>query len=61
MYEASLVAQHKESASNAGDSCSMPGLGRSTGGEGMGPHSSILACRIPWTEEPWAIGMTKAT
>ena len=20
--------------------------------EGMGTHSSILACRIPWTEEP---------
>ena len=27
--------------------------------EGMAPHSSILACRIPWTEEPgglWLIG-----
>ena len=20
--------------------------------EGMEPHSSVLACRIPWTEEP---------
>ena len=20
--------------------------------EGMAPHSSILACKIPWTEEP---------
>ena len=22
--------------------------------EGMASHSSIHACRIPWTEEPWA-------
>ena len=28
-----------------------PGLGRSPGG-GMATHSSILAWRIPWTEEP---------
>ena len=27
------------------------GLGRSPG-EGMATHSSILAWRIPWTEEP---------
>ena len=61
MYEASLVAQRKESASNAGDLGSIPGLGISTGGEGMGTHSSILAFRIPRTEEPWAIVMIKAT
>ena len=30
---------------------SIPGLGRSPGG-GMAAHSKILACRIPWTEEP---------
>ena len=24
--------------------------------EGMATHSSILAWRIPWTEEPWATG-----
>jgi len=27
--------------------------------EGMATHSSVLACRIPWTEEPgrlWSIG-----
>ena len=29
----------------------IPGLGRSTGG-GTATHSSILAWRIPWTEEP---------
>ena len=36
---------------NAGDLGSIPGLRRSTG-EGNGNHSSILAWRIPWTEEP---------
>ena len=41
----------KESASNAGDLGSVPGSGRSSG-EGMANHSSILAWRIPWTEEP---------
>ena len=43
----------KESACNAGDPGSVPGLGRSSGWEkGMATHSSILAWRIPWTEEP---------
>ena len=41
----------KESACNVGDQDSIPGLRRSTG-EGMATHSSILAWRIPWTEEP---------
>ena len=41
----------KESACNAGDRGSIPGSGRSPG-EGMATHSSILAWRIPWTEEP---------
>ena len=40
----------KEFACNAGDLGSIPGLGRSPGG-GHGNHSSILAWRIPWTEE----------
>ena len=39
------------SAYNAGDLGSIPGLGRSPG-EGMVTHSSSLAWRIPWTEEP---------
>ena len=41
----------KESACHAGDPSSIPGLGRSPG-EGMATHSSILAQRLPWTEEP---------
>ena len=44
----------KETAYNAGDIRDMgstPGLGRSLE-EGMATHSSILAQRIPWTEEP---------
>ena len=37
----------------AGDVGSIPGLGISPGeGNGNLTHSSILACRIPWTEEP---------
>ena len=41
----------KESAYTAGDLGLIPGLGRSPG-VGHGTHSSTLACRIPWTEEP---------
>ena len=50
---ASLVAQTsgKESTRNAGDLGSIPGSGRSPGG-GNGNPSSVLAWRIPGTEEP---------
>ena len=41
----------KASACNAGDLVSIPGSGRSLETE-MATHSSILAWRIPWTEEP---------
>ena len=41
----------EESACNAGDLGSIPGSGRSPG-EGMATHSSILAWKIPWTEDP---------
>ena len=41
----------EESACNARDPGLIPGLGRSPG-EGMATHSSILAWRIPQTEEP---------
>ena len=44
----------QESACNArdpGNTGSIPGLGRSPG-EGMETHSSILAWKMPWTEEP---------
>ena len=40
----------KNPPANAGDAGSIPGLGRSPGG-GNGIRSSILAERIPWTEE----------
>ena len=40
----------KKSSHSAGDLGSIPGLGRYPGG-GMATHSSILAGRIPWTEE----------
>ena len=51
----------KNLPANAGDLRDVgliPGLGRSPGG-GVATHSSILAWRIPWTEEPgrlWSIG-----
>ena len=44
----------KNPTTNAGDSgniCSIPGSGRSPEEE-MAPHSSILAWKIPRTEEP---------
>ena len=41
----------KESACNVGDLGSIPGSGRSPG-EGNDNPLSILAWRIPWTEEP---------
>ena len=41
----------KESAFNAGDLGSTPGLEKSPG-EGNATPSSILAWEIPWTEEP---------
>ena len=41
----------KEFVCNAGDLGSIPGLGRCPG-EGNDTHSSILAWRITWTEEP---------
>ena len=44
----------KPSARNKGDMGSIPGSGRSPGA-GNGNHSSILAWRILWTEEPGGI------
>ena len=40
----------KNPPDNSGDTSLIPGLGRSPG-EGNGNHSSILAWKIPWTEE----------
>ena len=41
----------KEPTCNVGDVGSVPGWGDPLE-EGMATHSSILAWRIPWTEEP---------
>ena len=41
----------RESAFNGGDPGSIPGPRRSLE-KGMATHSSILAWRIPWTEQP---------
>ena len=51
-YGTSLVSQMvKKSVCNTGDQDSSPGSGRSPR-EGMASHSSILAQRNSWTEEP---------
>ena len=44
-------SESKESACNVGDLGSITGLRRSPG-EGNDTHSSVLAWRIPLTEEP---------
>ena len=41
----------KDLSANAADACSIPGLGRSPGGE-KAAHSSIRAQKTPWTEQP---------
>ena len=41
----------KNPPANSENLGSIPGLGRSPG-EGKATHSSVLAWRIPWTEEP---------
>ena len=41
----------KTPPANAGDMSSIPGSGRSSRGA-KATHSSILAWKIPWTEEP---------
>ena len=41
----------KNMPANAGDMGSIPGLGRSLEKE-MATHSSTLAWKIPWTENP---------
>ena len=57
---ASLVAQTvKNLPANAGDLDSIPGSGRDPLEKEIATHSSILAWRIPWTEELgrlWSMG-----
>ena len=42
----------KNLPANAGGEGLIPGLGRVPGGGSVATHSSMLAWRIPWTEEP---------
>ena len=52
-FQVALVVKNlPANAGNVRDAGLIPGLGRSSGG-GMATHSSILAWRIPWTEETW--------
>ena len=46
-----MVKNLPTNAGIARDVGPIPGLGRSPGG-GMATHPSILAWKIPWTEEP---------
>ena len=45
-------SEGKESACSARDLSLIPGLGRSAANLKMATHSSILAWKIPWMEEP---------
>ena len=51
------VSVVKNQPANAGDMDSIPGLGRSPGEENA-THSSILAWRIPQTEDPGELQFT---
>ena len=56
-----MVENPPANAGDTGDAGSISGLRRSLE-EGMATHSSILAWRISWTEEPgglWSIGLQK--
>ena len=51
--DGSVVNNLPDDAGDIRDVGSIPGLGRSPGGSSRtATHSSILAWRIPWTEEP---------
>jgi len=45
-----MVKSLPANAEDKGDVDLIPGSGRSLE-EGMATHSSVLVCRIPWTEE----------
>ena len=49
-----MVSTGASQVANEGDPVSIPGSGRSPEGE-MATHSSIIAWRIPWTEEPMGL------
>ena len=52
-----VVKNLSANARDMRDAGSIPGSGRSPE-EGMATHSSILAWRIPWTEEPGGLQST---
>ena len=52
-----MVKEFAYDAGDTGDVGLIPGWGRSPGG-GHATHSSILAWRIPWTEEPGGLQST---
>ena len=51
MLEVRIPVNPPASAEDTGEASSTPGSGRPLE-EGMATHSSILAWRVPWTEEP---------
>ena len=51
LFEISGGSDSNTSVYNAGDQGSIPGSGRSMAKE-MAVHSSTIAWKIPWTEEP---------
>ena len=57
--EAPVVKNPPGSAGDIGHGGRIPGWGRSPGeGHGKATHSSVLAWRIPWTEEPGGLQST---
>ena len=50
-----MVKSPPANAEDIRDGSSIPWSGRSPGEEGMVTHSSVLAWRIPWTEEPGGV------
>ena len=54
-----MVKNLPANAGDVRDVGSIPGLGRSPRGEGNATHSSILAWRIPRTEEPGGLQSIK--
>ena len=55
---ARLTQTIRNPPANAGDLGSIPWVGKIPLGKGMATQSSILAWRIPWTEEPAALQST---
>ena len=54
----SVIKNLPTNAGDIKDASWIPGSGKFPGGEGMATHSSILAWRIPWTEEPGGLQST---